>query len=96
MTIDDLIPKMIFWILSTVVIFFVALGGYSLVMSMRADGRVTYCYLSYVSPSQMPPMWELRGFREWREDSHIGVYPSNDQAVSAAKLISCPLMTDKK
>lgn len=56
-----------------------------------ADGQVTYCYVEYWSPNEMPPMIRLFGFRPWRTDRRIGNYKDLSEATEAAKMIGCPI-----
>ena len=71
------------------------LAGFSAVMSIRASGKVEYCYTQYYSPQQMPQAQALYGFRAWRSDSHLGTFPDLPTALAAAKSMNCPLATEK-
>ncbi len=83
--------KFAFGALSLVVLFFVSLGGYAIVKAVSAEGTITYCYTEYWSPSEMPPMVRLHGFRPWRPDRFIGNYKNLDDAVHDAELIGCKI-----
>ena len=69
----------------------VLIAGYCCWRAAAADGQVTYCYTEYWSPSEMPPMIRLFGFRPWRSDRRIGNYKDLVEATEAAKLIGCKI-----
>lgn len=58
-------------------------------MSVQSDGQITYCYTSYMSPTGMPPVIQLHGFRPWRPDRHIATFSTLDEAVKAAEAMHC-------
>lgn len=69
----------------------VVVSCYCIYRAVAADGQVTYCYTEYWSPSEMPPMIRLFGFRPWRQDRRIGNYKDLNEATEAAKLIGCQI-----
>lgn len=69
----------------------VIVSAYAIYRVAQADGKVTYCYAEYWSPSEMPPMIRLFGYRPWREDRKIGNYKDLAEATEAAQMVGCKI-----
>lgn len=68
-----------------------ALVGYPITMSLRADGRIDYCYVepwayqAPLAPDQV--VYTLHGHRPWRVDRAVSMrVPSLDEARRRAEL----------
>jgi len=55
-------------------------------MSVRADGRVDYCYIEAARGGV-----QLWAHRPWRLDHIRGTFPSAQQAADAARAMECPV-----
>ena len=78
-----------------VVAFLLALGllgllGYSIVRTVLADSRITFCYVE-ASEYEGYRFFRLYGHRNWRPDSKVGVYLSIEETKNAADKMNCPL-----
>lgn len=68
-----------------------AVGVYVLFHVIDADGRVTFCYTRYVSPADLPPVYQLFGHREWRSDTLMATKTTYEEIVYAAEIHHCAL-----
>lgn len=74
------------------VLIFVCLAWpvYALVCTSLASGAVDYCYIEHSTIGSFQE-YRLVGHRAWRQDRAIVSFQRFDDAVSAAKEISCPI-----
>lgn len=63
---------------------------YALVSASFATGAVDYCYIEHSTVGSFQE-YRLVGHRAWRLDRNIVSFQRFDEAVSAAKEISCPI-----
>lgn len=63
-----------------------------LVMTIKADGAISYCYIDSASAIEVPKVfYKLHGYRPWRVDTKLGIFESLDEAVKASERSNCPL-----
>ena len=87
-----------FWV-ALVVTTAVTLGSIPVVTAYKAifsDGKVAYCYVNtytYHAPSQADVViYDVSGFRPWREDRKLTQkLKSLDEVVAAAKHLNCEI-----
>ncbi len=63
-----------------------------IVKSASASGQVEYCYVEYKTLSDMPPVFQLRGHRIWRDDRNFGVFQTYEEAFTMSSSMKCPLL----
>lgn len=62
------------------------------ILVIRSDGEVDYCWISAVSYSDVPKTYfSLYGHRPYRPDEKMGIFDSFEGGVEAAKTAQCPL-----
>lgn len=77
--------------LLAVVVLLVVLAGLGAlaVVSFRASGQITFCYIEKNTGDNMGVT--LKGHVDWRADKNITSAGTLDEAISAAKKLDCPL-----
>ena len=82
--------KVIYTLVILVAAFIISVSGYSVVKSVMASGEVDYCYITNNSYDGIR-LTKLNGFRNWRSDSVIGMYTTDEAAIKMAADLNCRL-----
>lgn len=72
----------------------VGLFGLTIVKATLATGEISYCYTT-TNHTYGTTLVKLHGFRDWREDRLIGVYPTDEAAINMAQRINCRMGTKR-
>jgi hypothetical protein len=74
------------------VVLLCALGGLGtlFVVSARASGQITWCYVEAVRDQENPKPLNLKGHIDWRQDTDIARVTTVDEAIDIAKKLGCP------
>lgn len=87
----EIFVSIVTYVLLAITIFLLSFGTYALYKSTMSSGELEYCYVEFVAPPELPPMYRLRGFRSWRADSTLGTYLTIEKTVEAAASLHCSI-----
>ena len=86
----DEVKYAVFWVAVALILSSPFL--YMAYRSISASGQIEYCYVEMWSPhNYVSPQFQSVGFREWRTDRSLGVYPTAEEAKRQSDILGCKI-----